>query len=182
MMYRRYANLDMVIGALDTRFSMGTRHIAKTTSRRSFLGRFGALLVGVGLIPVLPIARTSAQESGGEAKSIDPNSCEYWRHCAIDGYLCGCCGGSSSQCPPGTEPSPVSWVGTCENPDDGFQYIISYHDCCGKSGCGNCFCNNNVGELPPYYPPRSNDINWCVGTESNAYHCSTAVIVGVADE
>ncbi|MBO6555806.1 MAG: hypothetical protein JJ934_04745 [Pseudomonadales bacterium] len=117
--------------------------------------------------------RTDIKEIG------DPQSCDYWRYCAIDGFLCSCCGGTASTCPPGSEPSPVTWVGTCENPADGKRYIISYNDCCGKGGCGRCFCNRNEGDKPAYYPPKNNDINWCVGTKTNAYHCSTAVVVGV---
>ena len=84
----------------------------------------------------------------------DPLSCDYWRHCAIDGYLCGCCGGSVNSCPPGTEISPVSWIGTCTNPVDGNNYVISYNDCCGKSTCGRCFCNTNEGDKPVYIPSR----------------------------
>jgi hypothetical protein len=28
----------------------------------------------------------------------------------------------------------------------------------------------------------SNDINWCLGGERVAYHCSTAVLVGLAEK
>ena len=165
---------------LDKRITKSTRRSARTISRRSLITRLGQLLVGTALVPVLPVARASGP-SIDIPEIGDPNSCEYWRYCAIDGYLCSCCGGSSSSCPPGTEPSPVTWVGTCENPVDGKRYIISYNDCCGKATCGKCFCNRNEGDRPVYYPPKSNDINWCIGTKSNAYHCSTAVVVGLED-
>jgi methylamine dehydrogenase light chain len=165
---------------LDKRIAKSTRHSARTLSRRSMITRLGQILVGTALIPVLPVARASS--SAIEIPEIgDPNSCDYWRYCAIDGFLCSCCGGSSSSCPPGAEPSPVTWVGTCENPVDGKRYVISYNDCCGKAICGKCFCNTNEGDKPVYYPPKSNDINWCIGTKSNAYHCSTAVVVGLDD-
>ena len=165
---------------LDKRIAKSTRHSARTLSRRNLITRLGQILVGTALIPVLPVARASS--STIEIPEIgDPNSCDYWRYCAIDGFLCSCCGGSSSSCPPGAEPSPVTWVGTCENPVDGKRYVISYNDCCGKATCGKCFCNNNEGDKPVYYPPKSNDINWCIGTKSNAYHCSTAVVVGLDD-
>lgn len=165
---------------LDKRITRSTRNSARTVSRRSVVSRLGQLLVGTALIPLLPVARSSA--ASVEIPEIgDPNNCEYWRYCAIDGFLCSCCGGSSSSCPPGAEPSPVTWVGTCENPADGKRYIISYNDCCGKPACGKCFCNRNEGDKPVYYPPKSNDINWCIGTKSNAYHCSTAVVVGMDD-
>ena len=63
---------------------------------------------------------------------------------------------------------------------DGKDYIISYNDCCGKTSCGNCFCNRNEGDRPTYRPHTSNDYNWCLGTESTAYHCTVNLILGVA--
>ncbi len=85
-------------------------------------------------------------------------------------------------CPPGTDMSPVTWIGTCHNPGDGKDYVISYNDCCGKSSCGRCFCNRNEGDKPLYQPGQSNDYNWCSGNgKANIpYHCSTARIVGTA--
>ena len=87
-----------------------------------------------------------------------------------------------SSSPPGTEPSPITWVGTCRNPVDNREYIISYNDCCGKSACGRCECNHNERDTPVYQPAESNDINWCLGTQVGAiYNCSTAVVLGAAD-
>ena len=85
-------------------------------------------------------------------------------------------------CPPGTDMSPVTWVGTCHNPSDGKDYVISYNDCCGKSSCGRCFCNRNEGDSALFQPGKSNDYNWCSGNaKANIpYHCSTARIVGTA--
>lgn len=158
------------------------RWLARTNSRRSFLGRLGVMLVGAGAAHVvLPVARASAQPQQGQDPG-DPSSCDYWRHCAIDGYLCGCCGGSATTCPPGTIVSPITWVGTCRNPGDGRDYIISYNDCCGKQGCGRCGCHRNEGDTPPYLPSTSNDTQWCAGSDADiVYNCSIAVIVGVAD-
>jgi len=76
--------------------------------------------------------------------------------------------------------SPLTWVGTCRNPVDGRSYVISYNDCCGKSSCGNCLCQRDEGDRPPYRLDKTNDVNWCVGTASNAYHCTVAIIVGIA--
>jgi methylamine dehydrogenase light chain len=179
-----------------------TRAVAKRTSRRGFLGSLGAFLVGSAALPLLPVARGGAQAADGPAavgqhpakaagakpaqaktdNSQDPTSCEYWRHCAVDGYLCGCCGGSQNTCPPGTEQSAVTWVGTCHNPADGRDYIVSYNDCCGKSTCGRCLCNRNERDTPIYVPFESNDYNWCSGSSKTniPYHCSTARIVAVA--
>ena len=165
-----------------------TRAIAKRTSRRGFLGSLGGVLMGAAVVPLLPVARgaeppkPAAQSPGKTDGSQDPTSCDYWRHCAIDGYLCGCCGGSQNTCPPGTEQSAVTWVGTCHNPADGRDYVVSYNDCCGKSTCGRCLCNRNERDTPIYVPFESNDYNWCSGSsEANIpYNCSTARIVGVA--
>lgn len=152
------------------------RSAARHISRRSFLGRAGAIGM-VSTLPLLPISRVQAQPQ----EQGDPMSCDYWRYCAIDGFLCSCCGGSTSSCPPGTEPSPITWVGTCRNPADGRDYVISYNDCCGKAGCGRCMCNRNEGDRPVHEPSGANDINWCLGTQSIVYNCSTAVVLGVAE-
>jgi methylamine dehydrogenase light chain len=176
-----------------------SRNVAQRTSRRGVLGSLGVLLLGSTLGPLLPVARgeetpahpdrkhkgpkTPAADTTKPVDPGDPATCEYWRHCAIDGYLCGCCGGSASSCPPGTHMSAVTWIGTCHNPGDGRDYVISYNDCCGRSGCGRCFCNRNEGDTPLYQPGRANDYNWCTGdsTANIPYHCSTARIVGVAE-
>jgi methylamine dehydrogenase light chain len=164
---------------LDRWIENGVRGVARRSSRRSFLARLGTGLAGGALLPLLPVARPSA------ASPEDPGDirdCEYWRYCGIDGFLCSCCGGSQTACPPGAEPSAITWVGTCTNPGDGKAYVISYNDCCGKSSCGRCFCNENERETPIHQPPKNNDINWCHGTTSNVYHCSVGVIVGVSED
>lgn len=171
------------VGGLAEVFS---RTIARRTSRRGLLGLLGASMVGSLGMPLLPVAR-AAEGSGQPRKADIPDtgddrSCDYWRYCAMDGYLCGCCGGSVNSCPPGTEMSPITWIGTCENPADGKRYVISYNDCCGKSACGNCFCNTNQGDRPVYFPAKSNDVNWCLGAATPIYNCSTAIIIGLAVE
>jgi methylamine dehydrogenase light chain len=169
----------------DTLAEGSSRLLAKRTSRRSVIGYLGTLLVGAGTLPLLPVARGEAAGKSAAEKSRevnDPTSCNYWRHCAIDGYLCGCCGGSENTCPPGTLMSAVTWVGTCHNPLDGKNYVVSYNDCCGKATCGRCLCNRNERDTPLYIPFQSNDYNWCSGNaKANVpYHCSTARIVAVA--
>jgi methylamine dehydrogenase light chain len=161
--------------------------MARRTSRRSLLASLGSMLMGASALPLLPVARGAAaaesKGAGGKpATNDDPSRCDYWRHCAIDGFLCNCCGGSQSACPPGTEMSLVTWVGTCHNPADGKDYAISYNDCCGKSSCGRCLCNRNERDTPLYIPFQSNDYNWCSGSSKAniPYHCSTARIVGEA--
>ena len=77
--------------------------------------RLGALLVGAASLPLLPVARGAARVRRAKRTNGDPAGCDYWRYCAIDGFLCACCGGSRDGCPPGTEPAPITWVGTCRN-------------------------------------------------------------------
>ena len=160
------------------------RTTANKLSRRSLVAKLGTLLVAGASLPLLPIARAFAEEehvdsdSRNPTESGDPRSCEYWRYCAIDGFLSACCGGTMTSCPPGTEPSIITWIGTCMNPVDGRHYIISYNDCCGKSSCGRCECFRNEGDLPMYSPAKNNDINWCIGTKSKMYNSTLAVVLG----
>jgi len=169
---------------LDRVFENSARSLARRTSRRSVLASLGRLLTGAALLPLLPIDRTArAQGTPGSGKSAvnDPQSCDYWKYCAIDGFLCACCGGTSNSCPPGTQPSPITWIGTCHNPGDGRDYIVSYNDCCGKVSCGDCFCNRNEREVPMYRLSRNNDVNWCMANSESDYHCSVSVLIGVAE-
>ncbi len=164
-----------------------TRKAAALVTRRSTLARLASLIfVSAAGVPLLPIARGRASQTPSDAdlshgkppESGDPKSCDYWRYCAIDGFLSSCCGGTHTSCPPGTEPSQITWIGTCKNPVDGHYYIISYNDCCGKSACGRCECFRNEGDMPLYDPAKSNDINWCVGTKSKAYNSTVALVIG----
>ncbi len=166
---------------LDSLTEMLSRRAARGISRRSILARIGTLAAAA-TIPALPVSRANAQSASQQpGEKGDPSSCDYWRYCAIDGFLCSCCGGSVNTCPPGTEPSPITWVGTCRNPVDNKDYVISYNDCCGKAACGRCICNRNEGDTPIYQPQGANDINWCLGTQSGiVYNCSTAVVIGTA--
>lgn len=170
---------------LDRVFEKSARSLAKRTSRRSLLASLGQLLTGAALLPLLPIDRTARAQSPAApvAKpTADEQNCQYWKYCAIDGFLCACCGGTSTSCPPGTQPSPITWIGTCHNPGDGRDYIVSYNDCCGKVSCGDCFCNRNEGEKPMYRLSRNNDVNWCMANSESNYHCSVSVILGVAEK
>ena len=147
---------------LDKITELSSRNVARHSSRRSFLTGVGTLLAGSAAIPLLPVARAAggdgndgkgngyhgvaSQSTGRIDDPGDPTSCEYWRYCAIDGFLCSCCGGTHNTCPPGTEMSPITWIGTCLNPADNKHYIISYNDCCGKTSCGRCLCNKNEAD------------------------------------
>ncbi|WP_233849213.1 methylamine dehydrogenase light chain [Paraburkholderia sp. HD33-4] len=175
----------------DSFFELRARNVAQHSSRRSAMARLGRVLVGSALVPLLPVDRTFAADNASApgaasapaaGKSDDPYSCDYWRYCAIDGWLCSCCGGTSSSCPPGTTPSPITWIGTCRNPHDGTDYIVSYNDCCGKTSCGRCFCNRNEREKPLYKLSLNNDINWCMASGNANYHCSVSALLGVAQQ
>lgn len=165
---------------LDKLIEKSARGVAQRSSRRGMLKGLGAMLVGASAVPLLPVARAQELNRGAPQEQGDPESCDYWRYCAIDGFLCSCCGGSQNTCPPGTEMSSVTWIGTCQNPVDGRNYIISYNDCCGKTSCAACLCQRDEGDRPVYRTDKTNDINWCLGTESAVYHCSTAIVIGVA--
>jgi methylamine dehydrogenase light chain len=172
---------------LDRLFEGSSRSLAQRTSRRGFLGVLGGALTGSLLLPLLPIARgqqamAAAPETGNGKNVDDPQSCDYWKYCAIDGALCSCCGGTSHSCPPGTAQSPITWIGTCRNPADGRDYIVSYNDCCGKTSCGNCACNRNEREKPIYRLSRNNDVNWCMANADSNYHCSVSIVLGVSTQ
>jgi methylamine dehydrogenase light chain len=174
------------------------RGFASRTSRRSAFSVLGSFLVGAAALPLLPVARADEADTGNAG---DPNSgqqppqfsgnpqdpgdqtrCDYWRYCAIDGSLCSCYGGTVNSCPPGTEMSPITWIGTCLNPADQRNYIISYNDCCGSVLWGRCSCQRNERERPVVRPQTNNEVTWCFGTQSQSYTCSTANILGVATD
>lgn len=176
------ALFDTLTGLIDRIAERGSRRLALGSSRRSFLAKSGTALVGGMLLPVLPFDRTFGQAHAAVGAIDDPTACEYWRYCALDGNLCSSCGGSVNQCPPGSEVSKVTWVGTCRNPTDGKDYLVSYNDCCGKAICDNSpFCNTNERERPGYRMGLHNDINWCMANTSQGYHCTVAALVGIAE-
>lgn len=171
---------------IDRLTERSTRKVAQSSSRRGLLVGVSKLLVTSAFtLPVLPFDRIGSAHAGehGAKKKAEPTGtdCEYWRYCSVDGFLCTCCGGTMTTCPPGTTPSAVSWVGTCRNPADGRDYLVSYNDCCGKTTCGRCECNTNVRERPGYRLGVHNDINWCMANQSSLYHCTVSIIVGLEE-
>ena len=159
------------------------RSLSRRTSRRSFLGTLWH--VHRGLVHDPPVA--GRPRTGGQALV---------GRCAFGSQLLRLLASlrdrrlpvrllrwKFDELPPGTEMSAVTWIGTCHNPADGRDYVISYNDCCGKTSCGRCFCNRNERDTPLYQPGQSNDYDWCSGnSKANVpYHCSTARIVGAAE-
>ena len=166
----------------DRWFESSARSVAARASRRSFLVKLGVSLVGTAALPLLPVVRNGrAYATDASPATDDPSTCDYWAYCATDGWLCSGCGGTASNCPPGSEPSPISWIGTCKNPGDGKSYVVSYHDCCGKSQCQSSYCERSEGETPRYRPQRANSITWCYGGVSSTYHCTISRLMSVAE-
>jgi len=172
---------------MDEWFTLLSRALARRTSRRGVLAGLGTLLAGGAALPLLPVSRAAASdrpaapgEPDPEHPEGDPQACEYWRYCSLDGFLSSCCGGTHRSCPPGTQMSPITWLGTCRNPVDGREYVISYNDCCGKGSCGRCFCHRNEGDRPVYITHKANDSDWCMGSVGVVYNSTVAVVVGVA--
>jgi len=181
--------MNRLLAFIDRLAERNSRSLASTSSRRGLLARMGRLALGATLaLPVLPFDRTSQAHAAGaqgaqrKGKAPGETDCDYWRYCSVDGFLCSCCGGSATTCPSGTSPSKTTWVGTCHNPADGRDYLVSYNDCCGRTSCGRCFCNTNHGDRPGYRLGVHNDINWCMSNDSSMYHCTVSVIVGVEEK
>jgi methylamine dehydrogenase light chain len=173
-----FEKLQSLIAGFDRLSESATRLSAQRIGRRSVLSALGAGLAGGALLPMLPFDRSGGAAHAASVREEGDETCEYWRHCAIDGFLCTCCGGTLASCPPGSEASAVTWVGTCQNPKDNKAYLISYNDCCGQVSCGNCLCNYNQGERPGYLMGVHNDINWCMANTRGLYHCTVASVIG----
>lgn len=172
---------DHILGVMDRAVESGARNSARRFGRRSALARIGGFFVAGTAAAALPFDRAFANEpvKGG---TDDDKACEYWRYCALDGFLCTTSGGSRTTCPVGADASLVAWVGTCQNPGDKKDYLISYYDCCGKTAyAGAQFCLRSKGERPGYSMGLHNDINWCMSNDNKGYHCTVAVVVGAAE-
>ena len=167
--------------ALDEAVVSGARSSARRYGRRSALAKLGGFLVSGAVASALPFDRAFGSEPKPASVDDDTN-CEYWRYCALDGNLCTTSGGSKTSCPVGSEASQVSWVGTCHNPGDKRDYLVSYYDCCGKTPySGAQFCLRSKGERPGYSMGLHNDINWCMANANKGYHCTVAIVLGVAE-
>lgn len=173
-----------MLGRLDDLADGLSRGLASRSSRRSFLSDLGRLLVGMTVVPVLlPVGSSQANASESyPGETGDPKDCSYWRYCAINGTLCSCNGGSPTECPPGTVMSNMAWIGTCRNPVDGKNYLISYRDCCGKTAANRCYCSGSEGVMPVYRAGKSSNIHWCQAGESAEIACSLALVLGPAED
>ncbi len=175
-------HVDRILRSLDGLVVSRARSTAKLHGRRSVLARLGGLMIGAAAGAALPFDRAYGSEGAEGGDVNDPTNCDYWRYCALDGLLCTTMGGTERSCPVGSEASVVSWVGTCHNPNDQRDYMMSYHDCCGNVAFpGAQFCLRSKGERPGYSMGLHNDINWCMANENKGYHCTVSIVVGVAE-
>lgn len=98
-------------------------------SRRGILARLTKLslgLLGVSLLPSLPIDRTFTAEAQG--------ACCDWKLCGINGALCNPGGAGATSCPSGTSRGGA-WSKCCNDtsvcPSGG--KTVSYWDCCATT-------------------------------------------------
>ena len=109
---------------LDSASESTMRLTAQQLGRRSLINKMGVMMVAGTMVPVLPFDRSGGAANangifgaeGKDAQMDDDVACDYWRYCALSGTLCTSCGGSITECSPGSEISKVSWVGTCQHP------------------------------------------------------------------
>lgn len=164
-------------GAHESKFDIAAGRFldgfAQRVSRRGILarlGKFALTLLGLTLVPNLPLNRVCVVE----AQNPSGASCDSdWRLCGIYGNLCkACCGGSASKtsCPSCTTRGS-SWSRCCRDPNGNCKWV-SYFDCCGggsdAANCKGTWCQGNCGGSEP---------NWCGGAGGNVYRC-TIVSVG----
>jgi hypothetical protein len=140
------------------------KRLYASSSRRSFVmrcGRFILKVLGISLLPVLPIERNAEAQT----------ECDGWYLCGIWGRLCQCsgCGGTYMSCPSCSSLGPSFWTECCMQ--SCIIYTVTYRDCCSnsqtcQSNCASCtFCRRGAQEP-----------SWCHGY--SYYVCTVAAIGG----
>jgi len=133
---------------------------ANSISRRGF----GKLLfkVGVGLVGAAAGIDALPIDKSGPRTAEAAVSCSTWYLCGMHGAPCDSCGGNLYSCPAGSV-TGGSWSRCCRR-DIYSSRIVTYVDCCGKTGGCNNWCSN------------TNEPNWCNNAGGNLYFCTLALI------
>ncbi len=146
--------------------------IAARSSRRSFLGRVAAVLVGeLGLV-LLPVDRRAY------ATGLSNINCTSPLWCGMSGYPCSTCtGGSTNACPSGSQMGISSWTACCPGFGSGYR-CVTYCDCCSttsppsgwscSSTCANqSVCVSGTPANGTNYCSASASVYWCTLTTNN---------------
>lgn len=166
---------------LDSITARALSTFSQTTSRRGALalgGRWLLRALGLSLIPVLPLDRVFAQDSGGNPTN---QNCADWQYCGIHGYFCqACCGGTSpyiTSCPPCTNKTK-SWSTCCccDTCAAGKGFTVSYIDCCGVAKGYTLAQAQTCQDTAAGKCKNAATLNWC-GVGGGQYFC-TVVSVG----
>ena len=173
--------IDSLLKRFDKAVEANVRSSARQFGRRSFLATTGTALARRRrrrARPALRPARQRRRAGGGHGRPLRLLAALRHRRLPLRAV-----GRLDQDLPAGVVARRRSrWVGTCANPDDGKNYLISYNDCCGKPAVhAAVFCNNNKGERPGYRMGLYNDINWCMANADKGYHCTVSVVMGLAE-
>ena len=158
-----------------------SRRLAGAVSRRSLLRSLGGSPAGAASPPLLPVARGAAPSATGKAQDPgDPASCDYWRYCAIDGFLRllrGVRDGLPARYRAGADhleaPAAIPPTGATTS----FRTIAAARPRAGVA------CATAIKATARSTGRRSQTTTTGAGSKSNIpYHCTVSRIVGVADK
>ena len=100
------ALFNRLLNYIDGASEIAVRRSAQLHGRRSALAHIGKVLVGGAVLPMLPFDRSEGLRAHAADAEPTDQACEYWRYCALDGFLCTCCGGTVSLAAPPTAKAP----------------------------------------------------------------------------
>ena len=165
-------NENQTPGRLDSFVEKFLRERSQTISRRGVLaklGKFSLGVLGVSLLPSLPLDRTFDASAQG--------ACCAWHLCGINGFLCNPGGANGTSCPTGTSRGPTAWSKCCTNEEmcGGGGNTVTYWDCCATTSTR---ANEVKGQSCPNNPGAGG--TWCpVGV--NHYGCTYAEVGAACD-
>ena len=163
-------NENQTPGRLDAIVEKFLRERSQTISRRGILGTLGKFslgVLGVSLLPSLPLDRTYVVEA--------QQSCCSWYLCGINGQLCVPGGAGTTSCPSGTVIGPESWSKCCRNNNicGELANTVTYWDCCATTQAG---ANAVKGADCPHNPSAGGA--WCPTNQGIGFYGCTFAIVG----